>query len=255
MSERVKIFLEGDLLERYLMGTTSPMETQEAEHYIEKYPKVKETYIELQENLEEYTSSYAVPAPEGLKDEILKQVRTKPVKNTFSLLAVAGCVAAAFFGIMSFMIFKQNQELLQDRQLTSNLIEQLNDDIVSNRVSLQSVEEQFMILNNASTEKYVLRGNTKARELETVAYVNSLEKKSYVNVVTLPELTKEQVYQMWAEVDGNLVPLDILKVTKDNLVEIPYEERMASLNITIEPKGGSQETTTDNVVANIKFDQ
>ena len=168
---------------------------------------------------------------------------------------MAGCVAAAFFGIMSFMIFKQNQELLKDRQLTSNLIEQLNDDIVSNRVSLQSVEEQFMILNNAATEKYVLRGNTKARELETVAYVNSLEKKSYVNVVTLPELTKEQVYQMWAEVDGNLVPLDILKVTKDNLVEIPYEERMASLNITIEPKGGSQETSTDNVVANIKFDQ
>lgn len=254
MSERVKIFLEGDLLERYLMGTTSPMESQEVEHYIDKYPEVKKTYIELQENLEDYASSYAVKAPDGLKEEILKQVRSKP-SRALPILAITACAAAAFFGIMTFMIFKQNQELLKDRQLTTNLIEQLNDDIVSNRESLQSVEEQFMILNNTSTQKYVLRGNRRARKLETVAYVNKLEKKSYVNVVTLPELPEEQVYQMWADVDGDMVPLDILKVTKDNLVEIPYEERMASLNITIEPKGGSKEATVDNLVANISFNQ
>ena len=254
MSERVQLFLEGDLLERYLMGTTSPMESQEVEHYIQKYPEVKNTYIQLQENLEEYASSYAVPAPQGLKEDIVKELRTKP-RPTRPFLAITACVAAAFFVVMTFMIFRQNQELLKDRQLTSTLIEQLNDDIVSNRNSLHSVEEQFMILNNTATEKYVLRGNQQARELETVAYVNFLEKKSYVNVVSLPELAEEQVYQMWAEVDGDLVPLDILKVSKDNLVEIPYEEQMASLNITIEPKGGSKETSTDNVVANIKFDQ
>lgn len=256
MNDRVKIFLEGDLLERYLMGATSPIESQEVEHYIQKYPEVKNTYNELQENLEEYASSYAVTSPEGLKEEILKEIRAKSIApQPLPLLAITACVAAALFGVMSFMIFKQNQELLKDRQLTTSLIEQLNEDIVSNRVSLQSVEEQFMILNSASIEKYVLRGNTKARKLETVAYVNSLEKKSYVNVVALPELTEEQVYQMWAEVDGNMVPLDILKVTKDNLVEIPYEERMASLNITIEPKGGSKEATVGNIVANIKFDE
>lgn len=254
MSDRVQVFLESDLLECYLMGTTSPMESQEVEHYIQKYPKVKDTYIELQENLEEYARSYAVAPPKALKEKIVKQVRSKP-NRAMPLLAITACAAAAFFGIMTFMIFKQNQELLKDRKLTTSLIEQLNDDIVSNKNSLQSVEQQFMILNNAATEKYVLRGNTRARKLETVAYVNSLEKKSYVNVVSLPELTEEQVYQMWAEVDGNLVPLDILKVTKDNLVEIPYEEQMASLNITIEPKGGSKEATVDNIVANIKFDQ
>ena len=70
MRERVQLFLEGDLLERYLMGTTSPIETQEAEHYIQRYPEVHKTYIQLQENLEEYASSYALPAPAGLKDEI-----------------------------------------------------------------------------------------------------------------------------------------------------------------------------------------
>jgi len=254
MNERVKIFLDGDLLERYLMDATSPMESKEVEHYIEKYPEVKKTYIELQENLEEYATSYAVPAPLELKESILKQIQSKPKpKASIPILAITACAATILFGIMTFMIWRQNQELLDDRRLTTELIEDLNEDIVSNRETLQSVEEQFMILNNSSTEKYVLRGNTRARKLETVAYVNMLEKKSYVHVVALPELPDDQVYQMWAGVDGHMVPLDILKITKENLVEIPYEERMASLNITIEPKGGSQEATVDNLVANISF--
>ena len=252
MNESVKIFLEGDLLERYLMDATSPMESQEVEHYIEKYPEVKKTYIELQENLEEYATSYAVPAPPELKGKILKQVKAKP-KSSIPILAITACAATILFGVMTFLVWQQNQELLEDRRLTNQLIQELNEDIVSNRETLQSVEEQFMILNNSSTEKYVLRGNTKARKLETVAYVNMVEKKSYVHVVALPELPDDQVYQMWAGVDGHMVPLDILKITKENLVEIPYEERMASLNITIEPKGGSEEATVDNLVANITF--
>ncbi|AEE19773.1 anti-sigma-K factor rskA [Dokdonia sp. Hel_I_63] len=253
MSDRVSQFLESDLLERYLMGATSPIESQEAEHYIDKYPEVKQTYIELQENLENYAVSYAVKVPEELRSTIVNVARTKP-KRALPILAITACMIAAFFGLVAIMIYNQNQELLDDRRFTSNLLENLNDDIVSNREMLQSVEEQFMILNNTSTQKYILQGNVRAQRLEAVAYVNELEQRSYIHVNTLPELPDEQVYQMWASVDGTLVPLDILKVTKDNLVEIPYEERMASINITIEPKGGSKEATQANEVAIINFD-
>ena len=254
MSDRVSQFLESDLLERYLMGTTSPMESQEVEYFVAKFPEVKTTYNELQENLENYAASYAVDVPKDLRAKILKQTKAKS-KRALPLLAIAACTIATLFGLVAIMIYNQNQELLEDRKFTSNLLENLNDDIVSNRQMLQSVEEQFMILNNTATQKYILKGNNRANRLEAVAYINELEKRSYVHVNELPELPDEQVYQMWASVDGKLVPLDILKVTKDNLVEIPYEERMASINVTIEPKGGSKEATKANEVATIKFDQ
>lgn len=254
MSDRVSQFLEGDLLERYLMGTTSPIESQEAEHFIAKHPEVKETYIELQENLESYATSYAVVAPKGLRTRILKETKTKP-QRALPLLAIAACTIAMLFGLTTFMIYTQNQELLEDRQITNKLLDDLNYDVVTNRQMLQSVEEQFMVLNSTATQKYILKGNMLSRKLEAVAYVNQLEKKSYIHVATLPELPDDQVYQMWASVDGNLVPLDILKVTKDNLVEIPYEERMASINITIEPKGGSKEPTADKEVATVIFNK
>lgn len=256
MSERVENFLESDLLERYLMGNTSPLESQEVEYFIGKYPEVRKMYVELQENLERYAASFAVEAPKELRSKILKQTKAKTTDKTWStVLAVAACTIAVLFGIGTFLIWEQNQELMDDRYVTNNLLEELTDDIVANRMSLQSVEEQFMILNSAATDKYILKGNRRARKLEAVAYVNQLEKKSYVHVAALPELPDEQVYQMWAEVDGALVALDILKMSKDDLVEIPYEERMASLNITIEPKGGSSVPSLDNTVANIKFRQ
>lgn len=252
MNDSLKIFLEDDVLERYLLGTTTALEAQEAEYFINKYPEVRKTYIELQENLERYTASYAVKAPSDLRSKILDQTKTKPVR-TLPFLTIAACAIAILFCMGTFMIWQQNQELMQDRRFTNNLLEELNDDIVSNKQTLQSVEEQFMILNSAATAKYILKGNRRARKLEAVAYVNQLEKRSYVHVASLPELPDDQVYQMWADVDGTLVPLDILKISKENLVEIPYEERMASLNITIEPKGGSKKASLDNSVANIKF--
>lgn len=254
MSDRVSQFLEGDLLERYLMGTTSPMESQEAAHFITKYPEVKETYVELQENLENYATSYAVPAPKELRARVLKETKSRP-KRALPLLAIAACIIAILFGLTTMMIYNQNQELLEDRQITNKLLDDLNYDVVTNRQMMQAVEEQFMVLNSAATQKYILKGNQLSHRLEAVAYVNKLEKKSFIHVATLPELPDDQVYQMWASVDGNLIPLDILKVTKDNLVEIPYEERMASINITIEPKGGSKEPSTDKEVATVVFEK
>lgn len=254
MSDRVLQFLESDLLERYLMGTTSPIESQEAAHFITKYPQVKATYIELQENLENYAALYAVATPKKLRERILKETKSKP-QRALPLLAIAACVIAILFGLTTLMIYNQNQELLEDRQVTNKLLDDLNYDVVTNRQMLQSVEEQFMVLNSTATQKYILKGNKLSRSLEAVAYVNKLEKKSYIHVATLPELPDDQVYQMWASVDGNLVPLDILKITKDNLVEIPYEERMASINITIEPKGGSKEPTVEKEVATVIFEK
>ena len=39
---------------------------------------------------------------------------------------------------------------------------------------------QFLKLNNPETEKYVLRGNDRAKDLKTVAYINSIDKSSLI---------------------------------------------------------------------------
>ena len=51
MKEKVKLFLESDTLEKYLLGDTTKEESQKTERYIAMYPEVRETYDELQKKI------------------------------------------------------------------------------------------------------------------------------------------------------------------------------------------------------------
>ena len=100
----------------------------------------------------------------------------------------------------------------------------------------------------------MVNGNKKARELKAVAYVNPVKKLSYINVRNLPNLPEDQCYQMWAEVNGEMVNLGVIKeiMDKDKLLALPYAEKAVSY-ITIEPKGGNDTPTVQNIVANINY--
>ena len=99
-----------------------------------------------------------------------------------------------------------------------------------------------------------MNGNKKAKDLKAVAYVNPVKKLSYINVSKLPNLPEDQCFQMWAEVNGEMVNLGILKEAgaQDKLMALPYSDNALGY-ITIEPQGGNQTPTVENIVANISY--
>ena len=52
MNAKITTFLNSDLLEKYLLGDTTSVETEIVESYISKYPEVQNAYNTLQYNLE-----------------------------------------------------------------------------------------------------------------------------------------------------------------------------------------------------------
>ena len=52
MNEKITSFLNSGLLEKYLIGDTTSVETEQVESFISKYPEVQNTYNTLQHNLE-----------------------------------------------------------------------------------------------------------------------------------------------------------------------------------------------------------
>ena len=131
----------------------------------------------------------------------------------------------------------------------------LRDDIAKNNQRLDEIMKQFKQLNNPETEKYIINGNNRAKNLKTVAYINPKEKTSMIDVVSLPQLPEEQCYQIWAEVEDKMVSLGILSETDRQLREIPYTEDALALSITIEPKGGNSIATLENAVAEISLNK
>lgn len=252
MKEKIHSFLESDILERYLLGDTSTEEALRVERYVALYPEVQSTYIELQENLEVYAKMHALAAPKDLKGKILSKIRAdKRNSSKFYRMAIAASFIAFFFAVAAYFLWNQNQNLQEKNSMVSNQIKDLRADM---RVQLEDLRNQYIVLNNPNTKRLNVRGNQRAKELKAVAYVNPVKKLSYINVSNLPQLPEEQCYQMWAEVNGELVSLGIIDEfdNAEQLLALPYADNAVSY-ITIEPKGGKMTPSVDKIVANIKY--
>jgi anti-sigma-K factor RskA len=252
MKEKIRTFLDSDLLEKYLLGSTTLEETLQVERYIAMHPEVRETYNELQENLEAFAKMYALKVPEGLKAKILNTIKAQDYgRRKFRRFTVAASLTAFLFAGASYFFWDQTNILKEENTIVNNRIMTLEADM---KQQLEDVRNQFIVLNNPQTRKYLVNGNKKARELKAVAYINPVKKLSYINVQNLPNLPENQCYQMWAEVNGNMVNLGIIDKAggKDNLRALPYAENAVSY-ITIEPKGGNNTPTVQNIVANINY--
>ncbi|MFD2823050.1 anti-sigma factor domain-containing protein [Lacinutrix iliipiscaria] len=259
MNDKIITFLNSDLLDKYLIGTTTVDETEMVESYISKYPEVKDAYTTLQQNLEVVAKSNAVDAPMHLLNDILNALddqpvitlETKPKRKSWYSFGVAASIAALIFAGSTFMFYMNNQDLLRENEIIADEIFDLRNDIEQNNKMLSDIMQQFKQLNNPETHKYIIKGNERAKNLKTVAYINPIEKTSMIDVVSLPQLPEEQCYQIWAEVQDKMVSLGVLSESDSQLIPLPYTENALGLNITIEPKGGNKNASIEKTVAEI----
>lgn len=258
MEKKLHDFLQSGLLEKYVLGSSTSKENFEVEHYISSYPEVEAEYINLQDNLEIISKANAVEAPKFILDAVLEDIEETPVialsstKHKTPWYSIAASIAALIFAGTAFLLYQHNKALVRENQAVVDEIFDLRSDIKKNNERLDEVMKQFMKLNNPETEKYVLRGNERAKNLKTVAYINPVDKTSMINVVELPQLPEGQNYQIWAELQDRMVNLGILDPSNKKLQSIPYMEDALGLSITIEQKSNhSNMATAENEVAEI----
>ncbi|WP_178987556.1 anti-sigma factor [Winogradskyella schleiferi] len=260
MENKLQIFLKSNLLNKYLVGDTSLEETKEVEHFISKYPEVAQAYEKLQENLEIVTKAGAVDVPNHILNDILEALEdtndTKVIqlvqKRKTSWFSIAASAAAVLFAATSFMLYQKNVELNNENNVVVEEIFDLRSDIENNNSKLDELSKELLKLNNPDAKKYVFNGNERAKDLKTVAYINPVEKTSMIDVITLPQLPKEQQYQIWAELQDRMVNLGILDESDRKLKQIPYMEDALALSIKIGTKGDNA-NENDTEVAEISL--
>ncbi|RXJ50490.1 anti-sigma factor domain-containing protein [Gelidibacter gilvus] len=262
MEKNLQIFMDSGLLDNYILGTTTPNENLEVESFIAEFPEVKAEYERLQDNLEILAKANTVEAPRYILNAVIKeitedvpviQMHASPTHRRTPWFSIAASIAALIFAGTASMLYEQNVSLNHENQVVVEEIFDLRSDIEDNNQRLENVMLQFMKLNNPETEKYVLRGNSRAKDLKTVAYINAVDKTSMIDVVSLPKLPENQTYQIWAELQDRMVNLGILDESERKLKTIPYMEDALGLSITIEQKVGSKinKAHAENSVAEI----
>ena len=254
--------LDDGLLTSYLLGTLSAEQHNEVSRILGEDKELQEQYQLLEADFERLAMENAIAPPpaalSGLKNQLESESGSPVIpissanKNCTILrsrLLVAASLAA-LFAIGTFWFYSRWQNTLGDleelRLQTANLQNQMN----SLEGNLTLTTQQFQKLTNPDVIPMVLEGNDLLPNSRAVAYMNPVSKEVVVNPIGLPPLGPDQTYQMWADVEGVMINMGLVP-TDEAFVELTFIDHAESLNITIEPAGGNDHPTVENLISSV----
>ena len=247
-----KRILEEGLLELYLTGELSEELTIVVEESLAKDASLKAHFDKLEADFERMGMEQAITPPTAVKAElkrIIGQQQTAKV-NWYPLAVAAGL--ALILGLSTFWLYgkwRDAETNLNALQSQTAVLQQRMDNLESN---FQLTSNRLESINNVNVIPLILYGNHKAPNGRAVAYVNHESKLVLVNPKGLPALPNNKTYQMWSDVDGEMIDMGIL-ATDTDLVTLKYIENAESLNITIEPAGGNDHPTVEELVSYVSL--
>jgi len=265
MDDKVKHIIDSGLLEAYFLGLTDEKQSAEISELLEKIPALKQRQEAFDDLLFEMTGAMNVKPPANMKTKIKQAVKQESVPEKSKaqmqvvhevakpfpkwLMAAASLLLLAFAWV-AYSNFNTAKELSED---LSEVRKELKIQKIQNlemSSQLSTLADEFAFLNHSDTKKYFLVGNQKAKGLRLNAYWNKTAKKSMVSLNEYPKLPATKCLQLWADVNGEMISVGVLSEEK-SYADIKYLENATSLNVTIEPKGGSDHPTVSDLVSNV----
>jgi len=254
-----KTILENGLLEQYLLGDLDTKECDQIEKLLATDSELKALYSQLEEDFERLGLENSITPPDVVKLELLSAIKessntTKVVtletkRNKSWFLGIAASIALLLFAGSVWMYIQLN-DIKEELQIVEN--EKLELDQKVNTLNQQFSDELalFTTITHPDTEQFILNGNALMPEGKVISYVNHETKSVVVNTERLPELDDAHDYQMWADVEGEMINMGVIS-KGSSLMAMNYIDHAESLNITIEPLGGNDHPTVERLVTNV----
>ncbi|MBC8754883.1 anti-sigma factor [Kordia sp. YSTF-M3] len=263
MKDRDTIIQSG-MLEQYFLGTLPKEQIAALEKMLAEDEILAVKYSEIETDFENIAFENAVQPPNFIKNNLFvaiqdddPKVKTLPKEeppapksvNPKVLMWIAAGIAAIFM-VSSLWMFTQWNTAQDNLQVTQQELNTIKQQIANLEGNLKDSQLLAEVVKDPNTLQYALKGNDKIPGGLATAYINHESKSAVVNAQKLPALPADKTYQMWADVDGEMINMGIIDKSKD-VVILQYIDEAASLNITIEPAGGSDHATVAQLVTNV----
>ncbi len=234
-----------DILMSYILGELSPEEMRRIEEARIANPELNKEIEALELSLEEMAFENKIKAP-NLKPTIEQIINkentnsTKPIK----LFTYLGFAASFLIGALLIGFYQQQKINTQSEQLAS-----LENNLEALTLKNKACETSLSFFDHVETKTYLLEGKSDAK---VTVYWNESLKEAKLKTDSLPQIQADETYQIWADVDGVMMDLGTFDylASAENVIDLNYLDRAESLNITIEPLGGSKTPTVSRLVAN-----
>ncbi|ARV10459.1 hypothetical protein BTO05_12745 [Winogradskyella sp. PC-19] len=254
-----KELLENGLLEQYVLGELDATQVGSIEKLLVSDTEIKVRLDEIESDFENLGIENAINLPSHLKTQLLSKIKTSNNKtisestnsNKFWLGIAASF--AAFFLLGSIWLYSELNSVKDDLQIVSEQNKALKEDLNGISKNYDEASKWYAALSNPDAEQYILTGNKLSPEAKIVSFVNHENKSVVINTKKLPQLDADHDYQMWADVDGEMIDMGVIPKNKE-LIAMTYINNAESLNITIEPAGGNDHPTVERLISNVYLD-
>jgi len=237
-------FIKTGLCEQYVLGLTTLEESKTVEEMLLAYPELKNNCVKLEGCIEKYARAHAIPPPVNLKKSVLTKVNEiealeRATKNNIWVpKRLVYAVAASLVGLLvfSFSTWGGKSKVESEMAILSADFQQFQEDCKQLENDKIIYASQNSFLKDLSTTHIHLRGKN---NYLAIAYWNENKENAYLKLENLPEPPAGKTYQMWADIDNQMVDMGVVEFDVRKMISIPHMANATSLNITLEDEGGS----------------
>ena len=274
--EDIKAYIESGILELYVLGDLSPAERAQVEAMAQKHPAIRAELDEIEHSLQLYAEENAVEPSEELRSRVLNSLvvnladdrtfatataasindddiipisRTR--SNTFFKYAFAACLALLIISIIALI------SVYKKLQVSNNLVASLQSQNQRFASQTSLMEQELGVFHDPSFKMLKLQGTSKSPSSKLVVAWSPVKKKVMIDMTdaNMPVNDNDHQYQLWALVAGKPVDLGVFNAdtTSKGMKEMKPVASADAFAVTLEPRGGSQTPTMDQMMVIGKF--
>lgn len=238
-------YIASGILELYVSGVLPAAEQAEVHAMVQKHPELEAEAARIEQAFKAMAIARASVQPIEAP-RVIGKAKSSPKWFTYG-----GWAAATLATIGLISLFAERSEL----QLSVEQLEQqeilLESELESERASNILTASLLDALRAPGVEKIPLAGQGNYANTYAAVYWNAEQQTLYLDVNGLPEAPQGMQYQLWSLKLDPLSPqsLGVLEQSKDdlNLYVIENEFDTEAYGITLEPEGGSESPTLENL--------
>lgn len=273
----LQAYITSGILELYVHGLATPEEIREVEAMAEQHPEVQQELDAINKALESYAGIHGVEPPEGLKDMIMQRLdgipKGRPSKDnsnqgnssqssrsyeprdtgSASIASIATWILGiALLGacVAIFLFWQQAERASAQLDSAQAQMEQERKDCEAEKTKAKEVNDQFIAIRDLATKPVQLKATAIGGDAYAIVFWNNIKKTTYLDLGKLPKPAADKQFQLWAIVNGKPTDMGVFDVADSNgviKIEGYFIENPQAFAVTLEPKGGSQAPTLDQM--------
>ncbi len=253
--------IESGVLERYILGTTTPEENAFVQKACKTFPELQEELDNIEKALLIYAEAQSplkTVTKEKIKKIILtditpdieeKEAKTITLHPFYSRISAAAGILLLFISFTYILIVKNELRKTQGELavLKQNHSEK-TETLARQLAMLDSLNKKINLLSNPGAKKIVLNGMNSLAGKTALVHFNPETEEVYFEISEITPLTENQQYQLWAIADGKPVSMGVINKNQKNVFQkmAPIQKAQA-FAVTIEKTGGSEKPSLETM--------